>query len=94
VAERIQVNLPRSLRKIFRQLQYLYRNRFPDFPKDGDKKETKNRVASARSGKRLWDRGRVEGLRERNREKAKESMGKKRKGWRKERDVNGLRWRY
>ena len=42
MAERIQVNLPRSLRKIFRQLQYLYCNRFPGFPKDGDKKETAN----------------------------------------------------
>ena len=32
VVERIQINLPRSPRKVLQQLQYLYRNTFPDFP--------------------------------------------------------------
>ena len=33
-------------------------------------------------------------MREKNRAKAKERMRKKREGWRKERDMNDLRWRY
>ena len=79
MAERTQVNLPRSLPKVLRQLQYLYRNRFPDFPRDGNKREAANNTPKlllqvqdlARS---YGTEGGVEGLRERNREKAKERM--------------------
>jgi len=73
--ERMQVNLPRSLRQM-----------------DGDKKEAANNAPKillqvqglARS---YGTEGGVEGLRERNREKAKERMRKKSEGWRKEMDV-------
>lgn len=71
----MQVSLPRSLRQ-----------------EDGDKRETTNNAPKillqvqgpARSYR---TEGGVEGLRERNGEKAKERMRKKSEGWRKEMDV-------
>ena len=83
--ERIQVNLPRSLRKVLRQLQYLYRNTFPDFLRDGNKRVTANNTPKillqpqdlVRS---YGTEAGVEGLRERNKEKAKGRMRKKREG--------------
>ena len=100
MVEKIQVNLARSLRKVLRQPQYLYRNTFPDFPKDGDKRKTANDAQTillqvlVQGPARSYGTEGVEGLKERNGGKAKERMRKRRGGWRKERDVNSLRWRY